>query len=141
MVRQDRGQAQRPAAAAVELALLLPLLAFLMVIAIDFGRLFYFSLTVMNCARNGAVYGCDPTTAMNSPYTSVQDAALSDAPNLSPQPTVSSQIVADSDGSHIEVTVTYQFSTITSYPGVPSSLNLARTVKMRMVPNVPNFGP
>src|SRR5689334_6411385 len=103
----DRGRAERQGAAAVELALLLPLLAFLLVLTIDFARLFYFSLTVMNCARNGAVYGCDPTTALQSPYKSVTEAALADASNLSPAPTVTSQTVADSDGTHIEVTVTY----------------------------------
>jgi Flp pilus assembly protein TadG len=140
MVRSNprRGR-ERQGAAAVELALLLPLLAFLMVLAVDFARLFYFSLTVMNCARNGAVYGCDPTTAMQSPYKSVTEAALADAANLSPAPTVTSQILADSDGTHIEVTVTYQFNTITSYPGVPASMNLTRTCKMRMIARVPDF--
>jgi Flp pilus assembly protein TadG len=140
MVRgfRDRGQ-ERQGAAAVELALLLPLLAFLLVLAVDFARLFYFSVTVMNCARNGAVYGCDPTSAMQSPYKSVTEAALADASNLSPAPTVTSQTVADSTGNHIEVTVTYQFNTITSYPGVPSSMNLTRTCKMRMMARVPNF--
>src|SRR5437870_610711 len=123
MVRSQfgSGEMRRAAAAAVELALLLPLLAFLLVLAIDFSRLFYFSLTINNCARNGAVYGCDPTTAAQSPYKSVEEAALADAGNISPAPSVSSKMVADAAGNHIEVTVTYQFQTITSYPGVPST--------------------
>lgn len=136
-----RRRAQRRAIAAVELAILLPLLAFLFVIAIDFARLFYFSLTVQNCARNGALYGSDPAGSSQSPYKSIEDAALSDAGNLSPAPSVSSKTVVESSATYVEVTVVYNFSTITKYPGVPSTLALARTVKMRMTQAVPNFTP
>ena len=129
----------RPGIAAVELAILLPLLAFLFVVAVDFTRLFYYTLTVQNCARNGALYGSDPAGATLSPYKSIDEAALSDAKNLSPQPTVGSKTVADGKTTYVEVTVTYPFSTITKYPGVPSSLSLTRTVKMRMTQAVPNF--
>jgi Flp pilus assembly protein TadG len=125
--------------AAVELAILLPLLVFLFIVAIDYGRLFYFSLTVQTCARNGAMYASDPTGAILSPYQSTEQAALSDAGNLSPAPTVSSKTASDDTGTYAEVTVTYQFKTITSYPGIPNKVNLARTVKMRMTQAVPNF--
>lgn len=134
-----RGPGGRKGVAVVELAILLPLLVFLFVIAIDFARLFYFSLTVTNCARNGALYGSDPAGATQSPYKSIDEAALSDAGNLSPAPTVSSKTVTDTGGTYVEVTVTFPFSTITSYPGVPSSISLTRTVKMRMTQAVPNF--
>jgi Flp pilus assembly protein TadG len=130
----------RPGVAVVELAILLPLMAFLFVIAVDFGRIFYYSLTVTNCARNGAVYGFDPTAAaLVSPYTSIQDAALSDAGNLSPTPTVTSQTGTDSSGNYIEVTVSYTFYTITQFPGVPNSVDITRTVRMRTVARVPTF--
>src|SRR5260370_14368738 len=52
--------APRPAAAAVELALLLPLLTLLLVISVDFARLYYHYMTITNCARNGAMWLCDP---------------------------------------------------------------------------------
>lgn len=130
---------ERRGVAAVELAILLPLLAFLFVVTVDFARVFYFSLTITNCARNGAMYGCDPTAAQLSPYTSVQEAALADAGNIQPVPTVTSQTVADAAGDLIEVKVSYPFTTITQFPGVPSSLNLTRTVRMRMVQTLPNF--
>ena len=48
--------AVRPGVATVELAVVLPLLCFLFVIAVDFARVFYFDLTVANCARSGAIY-------------------------------------------------------------------------------------
>ncbi len=80
------------AAAVVELALLLPFLMLLLVLAVDYARMFYFGVTVENCARNGAYF------ASNYPnnshiytdlygYTSLNDAILRDASNLSPQPT------------------------------------------------------
>lgn len=130
---------RRPAVAAVELALLLPFLAFLLVVAVDYARVFYYSLTITNCARNGALYGCDPVTAQQSAYTSVEEAALADASNLQPTPTVSSKTVSDAGGDQIEVTVNYTFNTITKYPGVPNTLDLSRTVRMRMVQTLPNF--
>jgi Flp pilus assembly protein TadG len=137
-LRGTKGSARR-GVAAVELAILLPLIVFLFVITLDYARLFYFSLTVQNCARNGAMYASDPTGAMLSPFSSVEQAALSDASSLSPTPTVSSLTASDAAGTYAEVTVTYQFRTITGYPGIPNQVNLARTVRMRMTQAVPNF--
>ena len=136
---RNRRKPRRPGAAAVELAILLPLLAFLLVLAIDFARIFYYCVSVTNCARNGALYACDPTGALNSPYSSVTQAALADAGNLSPTPTVTSNIVTDPSGNYVEVTVTYPFQTLTNYPGIPSTTNVTRTVRMRMVAQEPNF--
>jgi Flp pilus assembly protein TadG len=126
---------RRSGAAAVELAVLLPFIMFLFVISVDYGRVFYFSQTLENCARNGAIYGSNLTTAQ-SPYSSIQQAALADARNLSPQPTVTSATGKDASGNaYVQVTVAWQFKAITSYPGVPSTVNLSRTVQMRVAPN------
>jgi Flp pilus assembly protein TadG len=142
MLSHPRSAARGPrrAVAAVELAVLLPFLMFLFVIGVDFARVFYHSLTLANCARNGAFYGCqDATHATDT--AGIQTAALADAGNLSPAPTVSSTTATDADGNPcVQVTMTYPFQTITSYPGVPSSLTLTRTVQMRTAPTVPtNF--
>lgn len=48
---RSRGQAL------VEFALILPIMLFLLVIAIDFGRLFYLNIGINNGAREGAAYG------------------------------------------------------------------------------------
>lgn len=74
---RNRADHERRGAAAVELAVLLPFLVFLFVIAVDFGRIFYFSQTIENCARNKAIYGSNLTTAQ-SPYSTIQKAALDD---------------------------------------------------------------
>lgn len=113
---------------------MLPFLGFLFVIAVDFGRVFYYSQIVTNCAHNGALYGSDPTAAAQSPYTSIQQAALATASNLSPPPTVKSANGTDSGGNaYVKVTAAWRFRTVTKFPGIPNSVNLSRTVQMRVV--------
>jgi Flp pilus assembly protein TadG len=129
----------RRGSSAVELALLLPILVLLFLFTVDFARLYYHYSIVTNCARNGALYGSDPTAIPESPYPSVTAAALADASNLSPQPTVTSINGVDSNGNpYVEVTVVYPFSTISNYPGLSNPLNLTRTVRMRVAPSIPN---
>jgi Flp pilus assembly protein TadG len=129
----------RLGSAAVELALLLPILGLLLLITVDFARLYYHYSIVTNCARNGALYGGDPTAAQNSPYANLTAAALADAANLSPQPTVSSANGTDSSGNpYVTVTVVYPFTTISNYPGLSNPINLTRTVQMRVAPATPN---
>lgn len=130
-------------ASAVELALVLPLIGLLLLITIDFARLYYHYSIVCNCARNGALYGSDPIAARESPYRTVSEAALADAtPDLTPTPTVNwtqPPYPVDSAGDpYIEVTVSYPFSTISSYPGLSNPINLTRTVRMRVAPSTPN---
>jgi Flp pilus assembly protein TadG len=126
-------------AAAVEFAVLLPFLAFLFVIAVDWGRIFYYSITCENCARNGAMWYCDPVIQQMSPYTNVTDAATADAGNLNPTPTVTTATGTDTfDSTYVSVTVSYTFTTVTNFPGVPSSTNVTRTVVMYPAPRAPN---
>jgi Flp pilus assembly protein TadG len=137
-MRNHHRSARRRGAAAVELAVLAPFLAFLFVIAIDWSRIFYYSLTVNNCARNGALYAADPYSTTMQPYSSITQAALADAPNLSPQPTVTSSSGSDASGNYVECTVTYPFSTVSNFPGISRSTPVVRTVRVYTVPKVPN---
>ena len=131
--------APRKGVAAVELALLLPLLCFLFVISVDYARVFFFDLTLANCARNGALYGGrDPASALDT--KGIAAAARQDAGNLDlSQLTVSSSTDSLSAPTVVTVTVTYPFSTITNYPGIPNSFTLSRTLKMNVAPLVPSF--
>ena len=79
----------RRGAAAAELAVVLPLLVFLLVMAVDFSRVYYYSLTLSNCARSGALYASDQFSPLAARYSSVQQAAQADAANLRPVPNVS----------------------------------------------------
>ena len=147
----------RTGAQVVEFAVLLPFLAFMFVIAVDWARVFYYSIAVRNCARNGALYLSQKQSAKttSSPYTDsgyvnlyvnsanpVTAAALADASNLTPTPTVTSTTANDSYGPYVEVTVSYSFQTVTNFSVgnflVPSSLNVTSTVRMYVPPESPN---
>ncbi len=129
--------ARRPAAAAVEFAVLLPFLLFVGVIATDWARLLHYTITVEACARNGALYAADQEAAARSPYASVTEAALAEAPYLNATATVAAAPATDSTGgAAVAVTVSVPFKTITNFPGVPSSQTLSRTVQMRVAPLV-----
>ena len=123
----------------VELAILLPILVFLFVVAVDFARVFYYSVTLTNCARAGAMYASDPTTNDESPFASTEAAALADATNLTPSPTITTTNGVDAAGRpFVEVTAAYTFRTITGLPGVPNQVNLTRKVRMNVSASSPN---
>lgn len=143
----------RRGAAIPELAVVLPLLVFLFVITVDFGRVFYYSLTVTSCAQEAALYASDRAVQLDSPYTirdadgkpdpaqfnqSVLRAAQSEAPadlrNLIvvPAPTYST------NGDTVSVSVRYTFKTISYFPGIPDTWDLTRTVTMRVAPQLPS---
>jgi Flp pilus assembly protein TadG len=133
----------RSGLAVVELALLLPLLCCLFVAAVDYARVFYFDLTLANAARNGAIYGSqDATKAADT--SGIKTIALYDATNLPTKvvngvsyPLVSSS-TSGSNPTLVTVTVTYPFTTITNYPGIPHQIILSRTVQMTVTPLTPN---
>lgn len=70
--------------ALVELALTVPLLVFIVVGAIELGRIAYFSIELTNAARAGAAYGSrNSAIAFSSNYTPViEQAAQNDAPDI-----------------------------------------------------------
>ncbi len=133
-----RNARRRRGAAAVELAITLPVLVLLAVIAADFCRLYRDYVIVTNCARNGALWAADPVAQSTSRYGSASAAALADASNLSPAPTVTGPTYA-TDGSgnpYAEVTVSHDFNMITTYLGF-GTVTVSRTVRVRVAPTVP----
>ncbi len=141
--RWDR---RRRGAAAAELAIVAPFLAFILIIAIDFCRLFFAYNTITNAARNGALWAADPlangtVSPTESPYASVQAAAMADANNLSPALTaadITQTSGTDGQGNAtVVVTVKYPFKLITSYLGF-STANLTRQITMRVSQVSPN---
>ena len=133
---QDRRP--RRGIAAVEFAFMLPLLGFILVATTDFARAFYYLASLDSCARNGALYGCRSPYDPITPYASLQEAALADATDLQPSPVITSAKGVDSSGhAFIQVTASYQFHTLVNYPGIPSMLDLQRTVWMPITPDSP----
>ena len=115
---------------------MLPFLCYVCVLTIDYSRLFFSWCTLAECAFNGAYYLADSDVASASGFTSVNQAALADATNLSPAPSVSSTSGTDSAGNlYVEVTVTYTFTTVFSYPGIPTSTTISRKLRMAVTPS------
>jgi Flp pilus assembly protein TadG len=149
--RQERG------AALVELAVALPILAVLLVGAIDFARVLRATMVITQAARAGAMFGAQKS--VNAGNTSGMVAAANavlTANGLSsgPSPTASRlcQCATDSGvfsptspantctatactSSHLTVSVTVSvtrdFSVATSLPGIPRAMTLTRTVTQR----------
>lgn len=141
--RHGRCQSRRHAAALVELAVLLPLLIFSFLMAVDFARVFYCWETIENCARNGAEYASlqpinDGWELNSTLVQNTQQAAIADGSNLNPPLTTTNVSVTnnpDADGhAAVQVTVSYTFTTIAHTWGIPGSITLTRTAQMRVAP-------
>jgi Flp pilus assembly protein TadG len=168
LYRQNHKRKTRRGAATVELAVLLPVLAFLFVIGVDWSRIFFVTMTIENAARNGAYYASEypgVTDKMVYGYPNVYDAAADDVeiplglsnmgmyygtPSTNSYGTSISSTGAtavpdttDQYGTNVKViTVTFPFSMISNFPipvpGVSTSVTLSRSVTMRTAPVLPN---
>ena len=128
---------RRRGAVAVELAVVLPFMAFMFIVAVDFCRVFYFTQIVTTGARNGALYLSDPSGPNQSPYASLDAAAKGDADSsITSQFTVSTTSGTDTYGAYTIVTVTYPFKSITNYPGIPATFTISRSAMVRPAPAV-----
>ena len=132
-------------ASLVEFALMLPFLTLLLLGVIDFGRAYYVNVEVSNAAYTGALYG----TQNHNDTTGMQNAATGDAPDVagitatatygcecsdgsnavpscSTQPTCSVNVV-----NYVQVTTSATYRTMFPWPGIPSSLALQGSAKLR----------
>lgn len=128
--RQSRSQRGQSLA---ELAVLLPLLLIIVLGNIDLGRVFFAYISVTNAARNGARFAAAGPESPDN-MTGIREAALEDTDDLldtSPtNPDVAVTTGNDSLGrTYAEVTVSYDFNSIFPWPGLPSSVNVERTVR------------
>jgi Flp pilus assembly protein TadG len=130
----------RRGAAAVEFALVLPILALLLVAGIDFGRVLYHAQTIENCARNGALYKSDPASPLLRKYADYRECAIADGSNLVPALTVDNvTVTSDAKESTVSVTVSYEVEMLCSYLKFNNDkVKLEKTVTMRVLPLTPN---
>jgi len=134
----SRGEVRR-GGAAIEMALIGPLLVFIVVVAVDWGRVFHYSVTIENCAFTGAWYAAlDKKNARSTNDLNIEAAALMEAPSwIKSQVTVNISRDSDTDPTWVEVEVTFPFSTVTGYP-LPAGMNaftLSRKVRMNVAPD------
>lgn len=133
---------RRGGVAALELAIVLPLLILLLLGACDFGRFAHTQVAVASAARAGAAvaYQNRPTPATRAQWEAEIRAAVRDelaalsgfrAADL----TVTISTAAEPGGNQrASIQVRYPFRTLISWVGIPAQLTFRETVVVRIVP-------
>lgn len=148
IVRGDKRRLRRDGgSAAVEMALVTPLLVGLLLSAFDFGRVFHYAVSVTGAAHAGAQWGS--TSTANSQNTSqMRTIAESHAPGLgvtasatticrcgngtaTPSPQACNVGCVGTLRMYASVTATRTFTTTVNYPGIPSTIVITRTAQLR----------
>ena len=134
----------------VELALVAPVIIFLLIGVIEVGRYMYFGILASHAARAGVQYATRnlqtaSDAAVNGPNT--RSAAVQDGQNL-PQFNETSKIICTLNGQastcpsttanyvppgliyYVQVQVTGTFASLMNYPGIPHSLPVTATAIM-----------
>jgi len=136
--RVRRTHAKRRGAAAVEFALVLPLLMLFAIGSIDFGRIPHFHQVVSNAARTGAETGATQqfTSFTRSSWeagikaaveTEMQNLPDFEASKLTCQLTTTT----NADGlARIVVEVSYPFETLIRWPGMPHQVQLHKRIEV-----------
>jgi Flp pilus assembly protein TadG len=141
----------RSGQSAVELALMFPVVALFLVIAADFGRLFYTNVGLRGAARAGAQYGSQSVvTAADS--SGMIAAAQQDGSTIAGLSATANQCTCESGSSVTACATSYSstyctnnpqatyvivkaqasFHTLVTYPGVPSTLTLSGQAVMQV---------
>jgi Flp pilus assembly protein TadG len=100
MIANRRSAGKEHGSALVELALLVPMFALMLVGAAEFGRLAYADIEVSNAARAGVAYGSQ-NHATASDTSGMQTAATQDAPDVTSITATASTFCTCSDGTPI----------------------------------------
>jgi len=131
----------------VELAVAVPLLMLLLLAGMDFARVFYMSSAVNSAARSGAQYGSQSViTAADA--AGMIAAAKTDGSNLSALTATASQCTCATStvvsacptnyctnapqGTFVTVNTSQVFTTLVTYPGIPSSTTLSGKAIMQV---------
>jgi hypothetical protein len=124
------------------MALLLPFLAFLFCVGVDFCRAFHTAQVIDSCARSAALYASG--TVLAGPDTTPSDAAVqaavADGAGLNP-PLQAQDVTVTTGSSATTVVVTYQLTMFTGYACLTDALTISRTVTMSLAPKPPWEGP
>lgn len=120
----------------VELALVMPILVLFLLIAADFGRAYTAHIAISSAAREGASFG-------SRSLDNAEDEAAVGAAAMAQNETIwGNALTVDSDVYEDEfgydaivVTVDYSFDVLFPFPPIPDSLDMSRTVRMRIIGN------
>lgn len=139
---------------AIELALLAPVLAGILIAVVDFGSYIYSSMQMQSASRAGAQYAIQ-SSGNSSDATAISDAVLASSSDLQSGISVASvTFCACADGSStavsattgcsgtcaggespaltVQVTVSNTFTPMFSWPGIPDSLLIEGVTALRV---------
>jgi len=127
---------RRPATAALELAVVLPVLALLVFGCVDFGRFSHVHTTVTNAARAGgefagththtpATYALWEQQVKNTVAAEMAGLDGFDAARLTVTVTVE---LPPGDLKRVRIDVAYPFDTVVGWPGLPDHMSLGQRV-------------
>jgi Flp pilus assembly protein TadG len=140
----DAGQAM------IELALLLPMLCYLLIGGIDIARVYAMQLAVQNGARAGAESGAIGYNLTDAQIVTHVQQEMGRTPGMDGYNTVGTSTTCPtlsagqncilvshpvvSSVTYIKVEVQYTFQTIIAWPIIPNSFALNRTTQYRVFP-------
>lgn len=146
--KRRRMRCQRRGVAALELAIILPLLITIVLGCVDFGRFAYTYIAVTNAARAGAGFGSVHSYTFSPESTwvaAVRQAAIdemcgSSADNTplfdASKVTIATPVVTTDSGGQqrVRLTVSYPFEMLIQTPFLPiDNMEITRTVEMRLL--------
>lgn len=135
--------------ALVEFAVTVPVLLLMCYGTMDFSRVLYAGIAVANAARAGVQYGA-LTPGHSGDTTGMVNAATADAANQgltgvsatarnfcgctssTTEVACSSTCSGATPDGYVEVTVTYTFNTLFAMTGIPQTMPISKTAKMRV---------
>ena len=135
--------------AAVELAMVTPILLLMLLAAVEMGRIYYVWVTAHDAARAAVEYGSQSVITA-SDNAGMQTAATNDAKDISGLTVTPTHYCECQDGStitcgdavcgagngpqivYVSVTTKVTFKTLTNFPGIPSPFNLQATAIRRV---------
>lgn len=143
-MRASRRRAPQSGAAALELALILPLLLLVSLLGVDFGRFAATYIALANSARAGAAYACmnNYTPSTQAAWTAnVQQAASDEMRNQVGDTNIGNLVVTVSSTPEptglrrVLVTTEYPFSMTVnwSWLGLPRAFTLRHQAEMRLI--------
>lgn len=137
MLTSDAARAARPrGAAAVELALLLPLLALLFAAGVDFARALRATQVLQSAAGAATTYATGTAwtpASVQTPADAATAAAVAEGAALDP-PLQPAQVSVVTAGSAVTVTVTYDMPLFTRFLVPAGAVRLQRTAAARVAP-------
>lgn len=135
--------------AAVELAVVLPILVLIAIGIADYARVFATGITIASAAKAGAQYGAQ-NTATSGDTADIHNAARQEGQEVAPIVVTSNRIcrcpgsengvdcITGSCGSYgvprvfVSVTASKSVAMLFNYPGLPSTIPVRRTATIRV---------